>query len=166
MPDAFHDFLAFTRTQCGTTVLQAVYLLTRRLGITVSQPEDVDIAVPSRWLALYVTKSTADPDRTAGPSGGGSGGAAAQVVGLERLAVGIHEVVELLVRERFAPRMRQPVGGEWGLGGGARGLWAAREGVLRSRGWRVAALDADVWSGLGEDGKVEYLQRLLRGAGR
>ncbi len=152
------------------TVLQAVYLLTRRLGITVSQPEDVDIAVPSRWLALYVTKGTADADRTAGasnPSGSAAaGGGGSSTAGLERLAVGIHEVVEVLVRERFAPRMRQPVGGEWGPGGGAKGLWAAREGVLRSRGWRVAVLDADVWSGLGEDGKVEYLQRLLRGAGR
>ena len=103
---------------------QIVYLLTRRLAVTVAQPDDVDVAVPSRWLALYVVRRGAAVAAAAAAGGAGSSssgssaarssssgiGAAASAAGAaeEELAAeagAAGEVLALLLRERFAPQV-------------------------------------------------------------
>ncbi|GIL77126.1 hypothetical protein Vretimale_3199 [Volvox reticuliferus] len=163
---------------------QLVYLLTRRIGVTVAQPDDVDVAVPSRWLAMYV--------RGNGGSGGGDG--AGNVLGkgardldaMQELEAASREALEVLFRDRFAPQVRMPsaaVGGSnftgreaqstqqkhWHQGvaaGGAgpTGMWMARVRQLRRLGWRVVVVDVETWRAMLSDTEREaYLLRLLRG---
>ncbi|KAG2495303.1 hypothetical protein HYH03_006575 [Edaphochlamys debaryana] len=173
---------------------QVIYHLTRRLGLTVAQPEDVDVVLPSRWLVLFVRpgpqRAQAGPSATATPgpawassSAAAAAGGRAGVAAVEDLAAAAGEVVEGLLRERFAPAVRAPPGN--GVGGGgadgdvdggaaggraaggcAGGLWAARVRALRRLGWRVAVVDAGEWGALRSDAERDaLLQALLRGSG-
>jgi hypothetical protein len=145
------------------------------MGLTVSQPEDVDVAVPSRWLAIYVVHG-------GGGIGGGGGGRGGAVAGTARGSAGAASLTELescagdalevLLRDRFAPQVRMPAmtaaaaasPGTGTRGAGPSGMWAARVRQLRRLGWRVVVVDVEAWRALTSDVEREaYLLRVLRG---
>ncbi|GIL58762.1 hypothetical protein Vafri_13760 [Volvox africanus] len=172
---------------------QLVYLLTRRMGLTVAQPDDVDVAVPSRWLAIYV--------RSSGSGSGGGDGAenmlgkgARDLSAMQELEAASREAVDVLLRDRFAPQIRVPSAAAVGLnsisreaqpthqqhwhqhqhqqdgvglattGAGPTGMWMARVRQLRRLGWRVVVVDVETWRAISNDTeRGAYLQRLLRG---
>ncbi|GLI59557.1 hypothetical protein VaNZ11_001460 [Volvox africanus] len=90
---------------------ELVHLLTRRMGLTVAQPDDVDVAVPSRWLAIYVRSSG-----SGGRGGDAVGDWAENVLGkggrdlsaMQELEAASREALDVLLRDRFAPQIRMP----------------------------------------------------------
>lgn len=133
------DELVDARQKCVNDV---AYILLRRMGVSISQPADVDVLVPHRRLAIFVDDSPS-PAPTAQLGGAGMVPAA---------------VLQDWVRDGFCPSTGFRVRA-------LPGVVQNRKRLLQAAGWRVVTMSISEFPASASiEEKEKFLRGLLSGA--